>query len=179
MSKLQTIRLKQHLSQQELSERSGISLRTIQRIEAGTPAKGFSLKALAKALDIPEAQLEEPETIPQRENSTWLKLINLSALPLMFLPPLNIAVPLLIMSYRKQFSSTAKRLLTLQVLWTIIAGILILTVIVLNDVFGIKGPAMMLLPTFWLLVNAIVIFANAARLSSRGTLFFDPKFSLF
>ena len=164
MSNIQHIRIKLNLSQQELSERSGISVRTIQRIEAGTPAKGFTLKALAKALDLPAEQLSETTITPISENLTALKIINLSALPLMFLPPLNIAVPLLLMFTRKQFSPLAKRLLTLQILWTIIAGLLILTVMILNDVFNIKGPYMMILPVIWLLVNAFVILANAARL---------------
>lgn len=55
MPTLKQIREKQNLTQEELSEKSGISVRTIQRIEAGTPPKGYTLKTLAKALGIPES----------------------------------------------------------------------------------------------------------------------------
>ena len=43
-----------NLTQEELSEKSKISVRTIQRIEAGTEPKGHTLRALAQALDIEE-----------------------------------------------------------------------------------------------------------------------------
>jgi transcriptional regulator with XRE-family HTH domain len=37
------IREQKHLTQSELAEKSGLSLRTIQRIEAGNTPKGFTL----------------------------------------------------------------------------------------------------------------------------------------
>mgnify|MGYP003598873837 CR=1 FL=1 len=43
-----------NLTQEELAEKSGISVRTIQRIESGTKPKGYTLKALAAALGISE-----------------------------------------------------------------------------------------------------------------------------
>ncbi|MGC4129759.1 MAG: helix-turn-helix transcriptional regulator [Bergeyella sp.] len=42
MPQLKLIRKQQHLTQEELSEQSGISVRTIQRIEAGTLRKGHA-----------------------------------------------------------------------------------------------------------------------------------------
>ncbi len=44
MSKLKKIREKLNLTQEELSEKSGISVRTIQRIESGNEPKGQTLK---------------------------------------------------------------------------------------------------------------------------------------
>jgi transcriptional regulator with XRE-family HTH domain len=57
MSRLVGIREKLNLTQKELAERSGISIRTIQRIEAGTPPKGYTLKTLVKTLNIAEEEL--------------------------------------------------------------------------------------------------------------------------
>ena len=48
MSKLREIRERHNLTQEELSEKSGISVRTIQRIESGTEPKGHTLKILTK-----------------------------------------------------------------------------------------------------------------------------------
>ncbi len=43
----QHLREEKNLTQTELAEKSGLSLRTIQRIEAGNVPKGYTLKALA------------------------------------------------------------------------------------------------------------------------------------
>ncbi|MGY3213311.1 helix-turn-helix domain-containing protein [Mucilaginibacter sp. HD30] len=178
MSKLLAIRQKLNLTQEELFERSGISVRTIQRIEAGTSPKGYTLKALAKALGIPESDLLEKEEVISADNATWLKWINISALPLMIFPPLNIVAPLLLMFAKKQFTPVAKKILTIQILWSLIAGVLILIVMVLNDVFAIRGNYMMLVPFVWLLVNAYIILRNAAEIVKSKTLRIDLKFSL-
>ena len=44
---VQHLREEKNLTQTELAEKSGLSLRTIQRIEAGNVPKGYTLKALA------------------------------------------------------------------------------------------------------------------------------------
>jgi len=48
MSKLKQLREQKNMTQEELSEKSGISVRTIQRIESGTNPKGHTLKYLLK-----------------------------------------------------------------------------------------------------------------------------------
>ena len=44
MSQLKKIREEKNLTQEKLAQQSGISVRTIQRIEAGTDPKGDTLK---------------------------------------------------------------------------------------------------------------------------------------
>jgi transcriptional regulator with XRE-family HTH domain len=44
---VQHLREEKNLTQTELAEKSGLSLRTIQRTEAGNVPKGYTLKALA------------------------------------------------------------------------------------------------------------------------------------
>lgn len=67
MSKLKTLREQKNLTQEELSERSKISVRTIQRIESGTEPKGHTLRALAQTLEIEESLLLQDETIISRK----------------------------------------------------------------------------------------------------------------
>ncbi|MEG0931540.1 helix-turn-helix domain-containing protein, partial [Algoriella sp.] len=57
MSKLKQIREQQSLTQEELAEKSRISVRTIQRIESGSVPKGYTLKTLATILQISENEL--------------------------------------------------------------------------------------------------------------------------
>lgn len=170
MSKLIKARLQQHLTQDELSERSGISVRTIQRLEAGAAPQGYTLKALAKALAIPEADLLERKPEQIAADHRWAKWINISALPLMFLPPLNVAVPLLLMYTQKQFNPVTKKLVNLQVLWLIGTLLIVIAVMMLNDLFGIRGNYMKLAPVLWILVNVFIILRNAASLNKDNTL---------
>jgi transcriptional regulator with XRE-family HTH domain len=178
MSRLLAIRQKLNLTQEELFERSGISVRTIQRIEAGTSPKGYTLKALAKGLGVSEEELVEKEEAVAPEDAKWLKLINLSALPFMLVPPLNIAAPLLIMFVKKQFTPVTRRIVTIQIIWTLIAIVLFLTVIMLNDVFAVRGNYMMLVPFVWVLVNTFIILRNAAEIVKNKTLRIGMGFSL-
>ena len=63
MSKLKETRERAGLTQKELSERSGVNLRTVQNYEQGykdiNKAQGLSLYKLAKALDVTMEDLIE------------------------------------------------------------------------------------------------------------------------
>lgn len=96
MSKLKKIREKLNLTQEELSDKSGISLRTIKRIESGNEPKGQTLKILAKTLGINENELLEKEEDQIKVNYGLLKVINLSSLAFTIIPPANIVIPLVI-----------------------------------------------------------------------------------
>jgi transcriptional regulator with XRE-family HTH domain len=53
-SSIKEIRINKKISQEELSERSGLSLRTIQRLENGESVpRGDTLKRLTNALELP------------------------------------------------------------------------------------------------------------------------------
>lgn len=58
---VQKLRLKRGWSQQQLAEASGLSVRTIQRIEAGFPASTETLKSLAAVFEVDFSTLN-PET---------------------------------------------------------------------------------------------------------------------
>ena len=77
MNKLLSLREKLNLTQEELAEKSGVSVRTIQRIEAGVIPKGHTLKVLAKTLNIDENRLLEKNDKKLELNYSLIKLINL------------------------------------------------------------------------------------------------------
>ncbi|MGV3590034.1 MAG: helix-turn-helix domain-containing protein [Adhaeribacter sp.] len=178
MSKLLALRQKLNLTQEELFERTGISVRTIQRIEAGTSPKGYTLRALAKGLAVAEEALLEKEETIYPDDTKWLKLINLSALPFMFLPPLNIAAPLLLMYWKQQFTPVTKKIVTIQIMWTLVGVLLFLIPMILNDWFGIRSKYLLLIPIGWLLVNTFIILRNAAEIAKNKNLRLSTHFSL-
>jgi transcriptional regulator with XRE-family HTH domain len=60
MNRLREIRVRQDMSQGILATLSGVSLRTIGRIESGMPASERTMERLAKALQVPIEDLEDP-----------------------------------------------------------------------------------------------------------------------
>src|SRR6202046_82588 len=58
---IQKLRLQRGWSQEQLAELSGLSVRTIQRLERGQTASVESLKALGAAFEMDFSDLKEPE----------------------------------------------------------------------------------------------------------------------
>ena len=58
---VQKLRLQHGWSQEQLAELSGVSVRTIQRLERGRPAAFETLKAVAAVLEVDFASLQEPQ----------------------------------------------------------------------------------------------------------------------
>jgi transcriptional regulator with XRE-family HTH domain len=57
---VQKLRLQRGWSQEQLAELSGLSVRTIQRLERGQPASVETLKALGAAFEVDFSALKEP-----------------------------------------------------------------------------------------------------------------------
>jgi transcriptional regulator with XRE-family HTH domain len=62
---VQKLRLQHGWSQEQLADLSGVSVRTIQRIEQGKPASAESLKNLGAVLDVPFQNLRNTEMISE------------------------------------------------------------------------------------------------------------------
>lgn len=178
MSKLKNYREELNLTQEELSDSSGISIRTIQRIESGNEPKGKTLKILAKTLGIKESDLLEKEA-PQIEiNPSLLKIINLSSLPFTILPPANIMIPLVIMFAKKQFTPIAKQLISIQILWLIFAAVIFMLSAFSKKWFSLSSNFILIVMVLLVLSNVFIILRNAAALDKKGKLFFKLNFNL-
>lgn len=188
MPTLKRIREQQNLTQEELSEKSGISVRTIQRIEAGTLPKGYTLKTLAKVLEIQESELLDKKTktettggekVEIKQESVMIdyskiKLVNLSSLLFVVLPPLNILVPLLLASTLKQKNPLTKQIVSVQILWTILAPI----VFMLGIFLKLGGKFTLGLMIAIVLSNLFIILRNAAEIDRHQRLYFKMKFNI-
>lgn len=67
---IQKLRLQHGWSQQQLAEASGLSVRTIQRIESGQPASLESLKCLAAVFEVDLATLSPEERVHTLADTT-------------------------------------------------------------------------------------------------------------
>lgn len=183
MSKLKILREQKNLTQEELSEKSGISVRTIQRIESGTEPKGHTLKMLSKALEvnIDELRERETETINSHEpdfNLSKIKLINLSSILFVVFPPANILVPLILTYIFKQRNSLTKEIISVQILWTIISFILFMLSSFAKNWLELSNRFTLLVMVILVLSNVFIILRNAAEIDKKEKLFFRLNYSL-
>ena len=200
MSELKKIREEKNITQEELAEKSGLSVRTIQRIEAGTEPKGYTLKTLASTLDISEKDLlipiikteeikiEESISIEEIEtekpistdekveifNSTLIKIINLSSLPFAWFPIANFLPPLLIMIFTKEKSPIVKQIISLQILLAIISPIIFLIVAFLK----LGSASVMITMVSLTLANVFIILRNAYEIDKKKNLRYKLNFNI-
>ncbi|MBE1300160.1 MAG: helix-turn-helix domain-containing protein [Alteromonadaceae bacterium] len=65
------LREQKHWSQEQLANMAGLSLRTIQRVEAGNPASNETLKSLASVFEISISELQERITVIDKKSEDW------------------------------------------------------------------------------------------------------------
>jgi len=126
--KLKEIRQLQNLTQNELAESSGISIKTIQRIEKGvSTGSPYTIKTLAQTLNIDPAKLhlknENSLNTSNLEISNTLKLLNLSSLVVLLFPLGNLILPAFLFYSNRNDESVNKygqRILSYQLLWTLL-----------------------------------------------------------
>ena len=137
--RIKELRNRKGFSQEELSEKSGLSLRTVQRIENGeTEPRGDSLKRLAMAFDVSPDEIMDWTV---QEDKGFLISLNLSALSFFLFPLLGIIVPLIIWISKKDkirnVNEIAKEILNFQITWTMLLFIGYIGVI-LNTAIGMR-----------------------------------------
>jgi uncharacterized Tic20 family protein len=118
---IKTLRNRKGYSQEELSGKTGLNLRTIQRIENDeVEPRGDSLRKLAAAFDM---SLDDLNDLTADEDRGFLVSLNLSALSFIVFPILGVVVPLIIWFYKKGkikgMNNLAKKMLNFQITWNI------------------------------------------------------------
>lgn len=167
MNSIKSKREELGFTQQTLSEVTGLSLRTIQRLEAGNKEpKGHSLNVLAKAFGMSSADLKSsfhPTETAEKDEQLSISFINLSALGFLFLPLGNILFPYLVWKRKRSFPTVdeaGRRVLNFQIIWTAIFFLsLIIAPFLDNGQFPFQLILMVLF--FMMALNVIVIFYTA------------------
>lgn len=173
---IQILREAKFLTQTELSEKSGLSLRTIQRMEAGNIPKGFTLKAIAEALDT------KPEFLLNSQDSITVdraKLINISVLSGLVIPFSGIILPL-ILTYKTKDSfnkELGKSIVSIQILLTGILLILLIICPFIRKGFSIKFPLFLVPLIVFICLKLLVVFKNGVSLNQKNDLSIKLKFS--
>ncbi len=153
------------MTQQELADKTGLSTRTIQRIEAGdTVPQDYSLRQIMKALNIEESDWNTDsisnKTIHQKDLKFSESVLTWSTLLAVFVPINLIIIFTLRFFYRKKFvkNEFAKKIIGFQVLWTIFQITIILSIPLLT--FILTGQKMNGLPVLPQLIHILLTIVN-------------------
>lgn len=174
-NKLKFYREKQNLTQSELAEKSGLSLRTIQRVENGNTPKGFTLKALTEALKLDDGMLLKKELSLDK-----VKLINLSILSFLIIPFGNIIVPS-ILTYTNKDKTTrqlGKDIISLQIIWTVITCFLLIISPLIQHLLALKVSLIYIVLAILIGLNLFIILRNSVSLEKQKKLHIRLKFNL-
>ncbi|MDD7915443.1 helix-turn-helix domain-containing protein [Polaribacter ponticola] len=175
------------LSQEALAEKANVSLSTIQRIEKGTvKPRAFTIKVLAETLGFDISELISTPT--DNENSqlsfSSLKKMNLSTLFLVFVPFINLIIPIVLWKKSKKIQSkniVAGKIISFQLLWSIVAIIgMGITLFISNIIIGKAGDGLFISILFYLLAvlfNVFIIVKTSSQLNkkSKNVLSFVPN----
>ena len=175
MNKLKEYRNLSRLTQEELSKESGISIRTIQRIEKGlTTGSSHTIKTLAKTLDIESDHMIVSDLTQNDEIADELdkvKLMNLSVLSLIFIPFGNLILPTIIFLRNRKLSrvnTLGRKIISLQILNTL--AMLFLSII-LYVIIG-RGSELIPLPfsfcyVLYALISSIIVIYTATVINAH------------
>jgi transcriptional regulator with XRE-family HTH domain len=169
MNKVKFLREEKNMTQNELAEKSGLSLRTIQRIEAGNSLKGFTLKTIAESLETTTENL-----IIKKENSPVerAKIINLSALTGLIIPFGSFIFPLILTYKTKDLQNReiGKQIITIQIFLSLILSFLMILSPFIQNAFSIQFPLFLIPLLMILCLKLVIVVLNGISLNQKQTL---------
>jgi transcriptional regulator with XRE-family HTH domain len=162
------------LTQLELAENSGISIRTIQRIEKGlSSGSPHTIKTLAKALNVESSDI----AISKEENTVVyddfhkVKLINFSILVVLLIPFGNLILPtILFFCYKsnKHVNSLGRRILSIQLLSTfILSGLSIITFLVMSRGNGAIPIPVPIIYAMYTIANILIVIKTTIAIDKN------------
>ena len=185
--KIKELRIEKGFSQEELAEKTGLSLRTVQRIENGaTFPRGDSLKRIASALNIEAEQFITPA---KEKDENIITILNLSQLGFILFPPLGIIVPLYLWIKKRNLVDNVdyvgKSILNFQISWNIIIFVLSVFLFVSLATTHSGEPLtfskLLSLPLIILLYiyNFLMILINTVSCKKNGKVRYFPSVKFF
>ncbi|AXP81270.1 anaerobic benzoate catabolism transcriptional regulator [Mariniflexile rhizosphaerae] len=181
------LRNQRGMTQELLAEDSGLSLRTIQRIEnAETVPRGDSLKRLAIALNTTPDEIIDWKI---QEDKGYLILMSLSALGFLFFPILGIILPLVFWILKKDklknVNELGKSMLNFEITWSIVlfSYSILLFLGVISPIFKHITPFSVFkayVPIIILYIyNFTIIIINTVRVSNGKKYNYIPSLRIF
>ncbi len=179
-SRIKELRNQKGMSQELLSEESGLSLRTIQRVENGeSNPTGDSLKRLSHALNVNPDELIDWSI---KEDNRYLTILNLSALTFLFFPLLGILVPFILWTSKKgkikNINKLGKDLINFEITWTMLLFFIPIMLLVLSKIGIIENLTLSIIfivVGVMYFINLILVLLNTLRTSNEKEVIYLPQ----
>jgi transcriptional regulator with XRE-family HTH domain len=168
--KIQDIRKRKGLTQEQLSSSAKINLRTLQRIEKNeTEPLGNTLNSICNILDI---NLEDILDYNKTEDKRYLIFFHLSVLSFIIIPIGNIIIPLILWITKRDkiinLNEQGADLLNFQILWSFLFYASVIAFPVLNITHRIERwiPLVIAITLFFL--NVVYTVITIILIKQRG-----------
>ena len=179
-ARVKELRKQNGRSQEALANDSGLSLRTIQRIENGeTNPTGDTLKRLSNALNVNPDELIDWSI---KEDKRYLIFLNLSTLTFLFFPMLGILVPFILWTSRKgkikNINKLGRDLINFEITWTILLFFIPSLLFILSKIGLLESLTLRIILTvigILYFINLIFILLNTLRISNEKNAMYNPK----
>ena len=182
---IKALRVQHGFTQQMLSEKSGLSLRTIQRLEKEKrPPKGHSLQALAESFEVSVPELKNlfrEDSQEKKSPKQILSLINLSGLCFFILPLANILVPLFIWRKNKSISEVdlaGRKIINYQIIWTLCLFLSLSLAPFINKGLKLSVPLILIVLFLGIAIQLFFIFRTALQIQKEEYDFLNLPFKL-
>ncbi len=164
------------LTQEELAEKAGVTVRTIQRIENNNSMpRAYTLRQIAEALglsvqELTKTTVAECPPYDEKEKHWELRWLNLSCFTYLFIPFVHVLIPYYL--WKKNQSEAGRKIIAVQITWTIaLHGLLLLALAVNLAMFHFLDKAAWFISYLWLAlamyaVNALMIIRTHVRIMS-------------
>ena len=166
---VQQLREEKNLTQSELAEKSGLSLRTIQRIEAGNIPKGFTLKTLANIFETEPEKLVPSKEIVELDRA---KLINLSSLIGLLIPFGGVLFPL-ILTYKTKDSKNkelGKSIVSVQIILAVALAVSQIASPFIQKLLSLHFPLFLVPLLFIFFLKLLIVILNGISLNNKNDL---------
>lgn len=166
---VQQLREEKNLTQSELAEKSGLSLRTIQRIEAGNIPKGFTLKTLANIFETEPEKLVPSKEIVKLDRA---KLINLSSLIGLLIPFGGVLFPL-ILTYKTKDSKNkelGKSIVSVQIILAVALAVSQIASPFIQKLLSLHFPLFLVPLLLIFCLKLLIVIFNGISLNNKNDL---------
>ena len=185
VSILKSIREQEGYTQNDLATKTGLSLRTIQRLEnTNKVPKGYTLNALAEVFNMEPSDLQANYLNIKRSRDseiTTIKMINLSVLSFLGIPFGNLIFPIIIWRNNRDsqlVDQVGRRVVNFQILFTLALSLLLILIpfTVAKLLPGV--PIILISVLFAYLFNIVVIIRTAIKIQHQDFDFLNFPFRL-
>lgn len=174
MSIIKKTREDMGLTQKSLAQLSGISLRTIQRLESNNNIpKGHTLIELSKAFEMTALEFKNmfvtKEDVDQSDAAN-IRIINLSVLSFLGIPFGNVILPIILWrKYRNSLfvDDVAKRIINIQIIFSILLALFLCISPFISKTYFPDIPLILYVLLFAYIVNIVIVLKTAIKIGQN------------